>query len=183
MAQLELRLSDLRAGRVPRVCVKTGARADGTVSTPATRTPAWTYLLIGFGVIPLLVRRPGWSLVLVPICIAPFIVARYVTTRRSQIDLPASQPTIDVVNSSRKQFFGYVVLGIAVAALAFLIKVRFLVFGGVAVWLGGYGWMWWRQLQYWVGVELDDDGERVWITRAHPHFAREAGRDVGRRRR
>lgn len=55
MATVRLPRQRLREGALPRVCVKTGRPADGTVAASFSSLPSWTYLLLLAGILPFLI--------------------------------------------------------------------------------------------------------------------------------
>ena len=86
MAKVEVPASWLgrEAERLPQVCVLSGDEAVGTVAFQLVHTPAWTYLLLPFGVVP-------------------FLIAIQFTAERNRVELPVSLP-LDLEDAS--EFFG-----------------------------------------------------------------------------
>jgi hypothetical protein len=52
MATARMSRERLCEGDLPRICVKTGAPADGLVEVECSTLPAWTYLLLLGGIVP-----------------------------------------------------------------------------------------------------------------------------------
>jgi hypothetical protein len=57
VARVAVTVEDLVAGTLPPFCAKTGAPADGFASVEFTSTPAWTWILLLFGILPFLIAR------------------------------------------------------------------------------------------------------------------------------
>ena len=98
MARASATVEDLKAGRLPRICAKTGEPADGSVPIEFTSTPGWTLILLLFGIIP-------------------FFIAQAFTTVRVVGLVPMSE-----VARRRKQAFdwasaGFLLLSVAVLAI------------------------------------------------------------------
>jgi hypothetical protein len=57
VARVAVTVEDLVAGTLPPFCAKTGAPADGFATVEFTSTPAWTWILLLFGILPFLIAR------------------------------------------------------------------------------------------------------------------------------
>jgi hypothetical protein len=57
VARASAKIEDLKAGRLPPICAKTGEPADGSIPIEFTSTPAWTLILLLFGIIPFFIAR------------------------------------------------------------------------------------------------------------------------------
>jgi hypothetical protein len=57
VARAAATVEDLKEGRLPPICAKTGEAADGFVPIEFTSAPGWTWILLFFGIIPFLIAR------------------------------------------------------------------------------------------------------------------------------
>ncbi len=57
MARAAAKVQDLEAGTLPPVCAKTGGAAHDFAKLEFSSTPAWTLILLLFGIIPFLIAQ------------------------------------------------------------------------------------------------------------------------------
>jgi hypothetical protein len=100
VARASATIEDLKAGRLPPICAKTGEPADGSVPIEFTSTPGWTLILLLFGIIP-------------------FFIAHAFSTVRVVGLVPMS----DVARRRKRAFdkasVGFLLLSVAVLAIGF----------------------------------------------------------------
>jgi hypothetical protein len=111
VAKATASVEDLESGHLPNVCAKTGLHADGFTTVRFSKIPAWTIILLFFGV---------W----------PFLIALYFAPRRIDGLVPMSDLALGRIRR-------YTRIYLILFALAFVL----LMIGGVAehptlVWLG-----------------------------------------------
>jgi hypothetical protein len=100
LAQVDAHVSDLEAGRLPPVCAKTGERAAGEVKIRFSSAPAWTCILLFFGIFP-------------------FLIAQYFATVHIDGLLPMSEIAQRRVKVFNRLFIGLVVLSAVVIVVGF----------------------------------------------------------------
>jgi hypothetical protein len=57
VARAAATVEDLKEGRLPPICAKTGEAADGSVPIEFSSTPGWTWILLLFGIFPFFIAR------------------------------------------------------------------------------------------------------------------------------
>lgn len=140
-----------RRGTLPEICVATGVRADGLVPVRLTWTPAWTWLLLPFGVVP-------------------WIIAALVTTESLRGELPVQQIVMDRYHRRRRAAWGLAVAGAVAGALAAasssvatgMLGMLLLVVAGLVVAAAEFGF---------VAARSASHGDAVILRRVHPRFA------------
>lgn len=110
MASAAARVEDLESGNLPAVCAKTGEPADGFARVEFTSTPAWTWILLLFGILP-------------------FLIARWFSKVRVSALVPMSEAAL-----RRGRRFNWTVMGLLVVG-ALLLLLGFAT-GPFAAWLG-----------------------------------------------
>ena len=114
MARASATVEDLKAGRLPPICAKTGEAADGTLPIEFTSTPGWTWILLLFGIVP-------------------FFIAQAFSTVRVVGLVPMS----DVARRRKRAFdwasVGFLLLSVAVLAIGGVVTDRAVVLTGVGM--------------------------------------------------
>jgi hypothetical protein len=105
MARVNARVSDLEAGTLPLVCAKTGVPTDGWAKIRFSSAPAWTWILLLFGILP-------------------FLIAQYFATVRVEGIVPMSEIAERRVKVFNRLFIGLVALGLAVIVVGFALDTE-----------------------------------------------------------
>lgn len=151
MAAVAVSIKDFKAGTLPRVCVKTGARAVVDAEHTAHREIGWTWVLLLFGILP-------------------FFIARAFAGHRVKGFVPMSRQAI-----RRARLFDLVtaasfVLGLALAAGGAALGQTWLAWSGVVLFglsvLATIFGTWF----VWPSAVLDDEGS-VLLSFVHSNFA------------
>ena len=153
MSAVVVSRGSLGSGDLPRVCVKTGAPADGTVDVRFSRLPPWTYLLLLAGIFPFLVA---------------LLFADEVVTGR----LPVHRVVFE--RYRRLSRWAWTCLGVALlaAATASLGGGWWLWWGAAALVAGGSVTFMWREVG-WVSARPLRGGSSVKLVGVAPRFAEE----------
>jgi hypothetical protein len=157
VARAAARVEDLEAGRLPPVCAKTGEAAEGSATIEFTSTPAWTWILLLFGILP-------------------FLIARAFSKTRVRGIVPMSDAAL-----RRARTFNWICAGILVLA-AILLVTGFvghphLLMAGLVTLIGALVFLavgWW-----FVYPSGQISGEWVWLSSVDPRFAEALGRWYG----
>ena len=154
MSTVVVSSGSLGSGDLPRVCVKTGAPADGTVDVRFSRLPPWTYLLLLAGILPFLV--------------ALFLADDVVTGR-----LPVHRVVFE--RYRRLSRWAWTLLGVAVlvASAAWLGGGWWLWWVAAALATAGSVALMWREVG-WVSARPLREGSSVKLVGVAPRFAEEA---------
>jgi hypothetical protein len=150
MAQIALPVAAFRDRQLPRVCVKTGGRAESMVAVWAILVPLWTWWLLPLG--PL-----------------PFLLARWLLRRQVAGWLPMSRSAAARLDRVRR--CGWLSLLVAVVSLVsgevtgWLYLPRLGLGALAAAVIAGLVEPLWS-----VGARLDRSRDQVLLTRVHPEF-------------
>lgn len=147
---VRLPADDVRAGRLPPVCVLTGEPADGLVAVRLPATPSWTWVLLLFGFVP-------------------FLLASGFATRYVEGELPVTQAAHARSRRRRRTAWWAIGGGVAVILVGIGIQLEELAFAGLAVLAGGvllFAVVEWR----FVGAAYVDDPTVVELRRVHARF-------------
>ena len=87
------RVADLADGRLPHVCAKTGIPTDGYAQIRFSSPPAWTWILLFFGIFP-------------------FLIAQFFVTVHVEAIVPMSDIAQRRVTVFNRAFIGLVVIGV-----------------------------------------------------------------------
>lgn len=159
MSAVVVSRGSLGSGDLPRVCVKTGAPADGTVAVRFSRLPPWTYLLLLAGILPFLIA---------------LVFAGEVVTGR----LPVHRVVFE--RYRRLSRWAWTCLGVALlaAAAAWLGGGWWLWWVAAALAAAGSVTFLWREVG-WVSARPLREGSSVKLVGVAPRFAEEAESMLG----
>jgi O-antigen ligase len=157
-----IREADFTDGRLPSVCVKTGARADRVLVMYLRSLPRWTYLLLLCGVVP-------------------FVIVWAFTRSTSRGVVPIADEPLQRIRRARATAVALFVLamvllvgGARVAALGFASLLALLaVLVVLLVWIPLLG------IRGAIVVDERHPGRVIVLSRVHPAFRR-AVEDMGR---
>lgn len=160
-----VREADFTDGRLPSVCVKTGARADRVLGVYLRDVPRWTYLLLLFGVVP-------------------FVIAWTFTRTASRGVVPIADEPLRRLRTARAAAAALFVLGVAllvagsrIAAFAVAgVPVLIAALVAILVWIPLLG------IRGAIVVDDMHPGRCIVLSRVHPAFRRaveEMGRALG----
>ena len=158
MARVAARVADLEAGTLPPVCAKTGTSSDGQVKIRFSSAPAWTWILLFFGIFP-------------------FLIAQYFATVHVDGLLPLSDVAQRRVKILNRVFVGLAILALGVILLGFLTESNF-VLVGLAMLVAAIVILAIGQSFVLPGGQVS--GEWVWLSFVDERFAAELDRFYGR---
>lgn len=151
-------LTEEGAHQLPRVCVLSGEPADGTIWFRLSHTPAWTFLLILFGILP-------------------FLIAEYFTTERIKVTLPVTRAALARLRRMRRLRTALLLVGVALFVVALVAGSTALLWAGVAMFLAG-AVLWvavsWR-MPSWAPADVD----AVTLRSVHADFVHAVGTAAG----
>lgn len=148
----------VRAEEVPNlnrggVCAKSGVPATRTISTQAVHTPAWIWILLLFGILPLL-------------------IAYFVTRRSIGIDLPASEEVVQHRSRATTRMVAASLVSVALPIGAAATGETTLAWIGIAgLVLVVMALPFWART--WITATFN--GEVVTLSRVHPNYVTAAG--------
>jgi hypothetical protein len=114
MARVAARVSDLEGGTLPPVCAKTGVQTDGYTKIRFSSAPAWTWILLLFGIFP-------------------FLIAQFFATVRIEAIVPMSELAQRRVTAFNRLFIGLVALSLAVIAVGIALDTSTAILVGLAM--------------------------------------------------
>jgi hypothetical protein len=158
MARVDARVSDLERGTLPPVCTKTGVPTDGYTKIRFSSAPAWTWILLLFGILP-------------------FLIAQYFATVRIDAIVPMSEVAQRRVTVFNRLFIGLVILSLVVIAVGFVLDTQTAVLVGLAMLLAAVAML--LALPF-VLPSGQVSGEWVHLSAVHERFAAELDRFYGR---
>jgi hypothetical protein len=158
MARVAARVADLEAGTLPLVCAKTGEPSDGQVEIRFSSAPAWTWILLFFGIFP-------------------FLIAQYFATVHVDGLLPMSDVAQRRVKILNRVFVGLAILALGVIVVGFLTESNF-VLAGLAMLVAAIVIL--AVGQSFVLPSGQVASEWVWLSFVDERFAAEMDRFYGR---
>lgn len=154
MASVWVPRQALGNGELPHVCVKTGQPADGVTAIRFRTLPAWTWLLLLFGILP-------------------FFVALYFAGDRVVGDVPVTRGVVARLLTVRRWAYGLAAGGVALIALGAAVEGAAVAAVGVAAMLASVAAMVWHGAS-WINARPDETGLLVKLSGVHEEFVRAA---------
>jgi hypothetical protein len=152
MARIRIPASRFQSGRLPAVCVKTGASADRWLAVRATGVPAWTWWLLLLGVLP-------------------FAAVRWLTAVSVDGLVPITSRPARRIHRVRRLRSTMLLGGLALLVVGAIVRHVLATRIGVAALFGAMATGALESVCS-VGARLDSTATTVLLTGAHPEFVR-----------
>jgi hypothetical protein len=151
VARVTVRIDDLEAGRLPRICVKSGVSCHTTVRSEWLVVPAWTWILLPFGFVA-------------------FFIAQWCASTRVSGRVPVARPAWTAHRKAARAALVVFFVGVAFVVVCAFTSGIAAVFAAIVPMAGAvaYG----MTLLWWPGAIPARRRAHVTLTRVHRDFAR-----------